>query len=49
MMEGAIMKTIPELALYWLKRHPDALTLGERNVLQSTVERRPVSRDTNET
>jgi len=48
-MEGAIMRTIPELALYWLKRHPDALTLGERNVLQSTVERRPVSRDTNET
>jgi len=46
--EGAIMKTIPELAFYWLKRGPDALTHGERNVLQSTMERRPVSRDTNE-
>jgi uncharacterized membrane protein len=48
MTEDAIMKSIPELALYWLKRHPDTLTHGERNVLQSTVERRPVSRDTNE-
>ncbi|MGN6468372.1 MAG: DUF1003 domain-containing protein [Rhizobiaceae bacterium] len=42
------MKSIPELALYWLKRRPDTLTRGERNVLQSTMERRPVSRDTNE-
>jgi uncharacterized membrane protein len=42
------MKSIPELALHWLKRRPDALTRGERNVLQSTMERRPVARDTNE-
>jgi uncharacterized membrane protein len=48
MMKDAIMKSIPELALHWLKRRPDALTRGERNVLQSTVDRRPVSRDTNE-
>jgi uncharacterized membrane protein len=46
--KDAIMKSIPELALHWLKRHPDALTRGERNVLQSTVERRPVARDINE-
>jgi uncharacterized membrane protein len=42
------MKSISELALHWLKRHPEALTSGERNVLQSTMDRRPVSRDTNE-
>jgi uncharacterized membrane protein len=48
MTEDAIMKSIPELSLHWLKRRPDALTRGERNVLQSTMERRPVSRDTNE-
>jgi uncharacterized membrane protein len=46
--EDAIMKSIPELALHWLKRRPDALTRGERNVLQSTMDRRTVSRDANE-
>ena len=49
MTEDATMKSIPELSLHWLKRRPEALTHGERNVLQSTMERRPVSRDINET
>ena len=40
-------KTIPELAFRWLKLHPDALTRAQRDVLQSTLERQPVTRDTN--
>ena len=41
------MKTVPELASRWLKLHPDALTRAQRNVLERTVERQPVTRDTN--
>lgn len=42
------MRSIPELSIRWLKLHPDALTRAQRNVLEHTVERQPVTRDTNE-
>ncbi|HRO00114.1 MAG TPA: DUF1003 domain-containing protein [Nitrobacter sp.] len=41
------MKTVPELASRWLRLHPDALTCAQRNVLEHTLERQPVTRDTN--
>ncbi len=42
------MKTVPELAEKWLKRHPDTLTHSQRRVLQSSLERAPISRNTND-
>ncbi|HRO27783.1 MAG TPA: DUF1003 domain-containing protein [Luteimonas sp.] len=42
------MKTISELSERWLKRHPESLTRAQRRVLQSAVERTPISRNTNE-
>lgn len=42
------MKTIPELSEKWLKRHPDALTHSQRRVLQSALQREPISHNTND-
>ena len=41
-------KTVPELANRWLKRTPEALSELERRVLQSTVDRKPISQDINQ-
>ena len=41
-------KTVPELANRWLKRTPEALSELERRVLQSTVDRKPISQDIND-
>jgi uncharacterized membrane protein len=41
-------KTVADLANRWLARMPDALSEIEHHVLQSSVERKPVSRNTNE-
>jgi uncharacterized membrane protein len=41
-------KTVPELANRWLKRTPETLTELERRVLQSTVDRKPLSQNVNE-
>ncbi|RWQ40106.1 MAG: DUF1003 domain-containing protein [Mesorhizobium sp.] len=40
-------KTIEELANRWLKRKPDGLSAPENRVLQSTIERTTISKDTN--
>ncbi len=40
-------KTVAELAGRWLKRQPEALSEQENRVLESTVERKPISRDVN--
>jgi len=40
-------KTVEDLANRWLKRTPDALSKLESRVLQSTLERTTISRDTN--
>ncbi|RUV28066.1 DUF1003 domain-containing protein [Mesorhizobium sp. M5C.F.Ca.IN.020.32.2.1] len=40
-------KTIEELANRWLKRKPDGLSAPENRVLQSTLERTTISKDTN--
>ena len=40
-------KTVEELANRWLKRTPDTLSELESRVLQSTLERTTISRDTN--
>lgn len=42
------MKSVPELSQKWLKRHADALTHSQRRVLQSSVERELIARNTNE-
>jgi len=42
-------KTVEDLANRWLKRTPDALSKLESRVLQSTLERTTISRDTNKT
>lgn len=42
------MKTVPEMSQKWLKRHVDALTHSQRRVLQSALERAPISRNTND-
>ncbi|MBN9235974.1 MULTISPECIES: DUF1003 domain-containing protein [Phyllobacteriaceae] len=39
-------KTMAELASRWLSRNAEALTEGERRVLQSAIERKTVARDT---
>lgn len=41
-------KTIDELSTRWLKRNLDSLSEEELRVLQSALDRRPVSRDINE-
>ena len=41
-------KTVPELADRWLRRTPEALSDLERRVLQSTVDRKPISQDIND-
>jgi uncharacterized membrane protein len=46
-MEEAVAKTVAELAGRWLKRRPEALSEQESRVLESTVERKPISRDVN--
>jgi len=46
-MEGAVAKTVAELAGRWLKRRPEALSEQESRVLESTVERKTISRDVN--
>ncbi|TPM37195.1 DUF1003 domain-containing protein [Mesorhizobium sp. B2-3-4] len=40
-------KTIDDLANRWLKRKPDGLSALENRVLQSTIERTTITRDTN--
>lgn len=40
-------KSVPEIAAKWLRQKPENLTEAENRVLQSTVERRPISSDTN--
>jgi uncharacterized membrane protein len=40
-------KTIEELANRWLKRRPDGLSALESQVLQSTLERTTIAKDTN--
>ncbi|TIT33605.1 MAG: DUF1003 domain-containing protein [Mesorhizobium sp.] len=40
-------KTIDDLANRWLKRKPDGLSQLESRVLQSTIERTTITRDTN--
>lgn len=40
-------KSVAELAGRWLKRAPEALSEQEHRVLQSAVDRKPVSRDVN--
>ena len=47
-METSMNKTVPELANRWLRRTPDNLTELERRVLQSAVDRKPVSQNINE-
>lgn len=41
-------KTVPELANRWLRRTPETLSELERRVLQSTVDRKPISQDIND-
>lgn len=41
-------KTVPELANRWLKRTPEALSEPERRVLQSAVDRKPISQNIND-
>lgn len=41
-------KTIDELSTRWLKRDIESLSEEESRVLQSAIDRKPVSRDTNE-
>ncbi|MBZ9677122.1 DUF1003 domain-containing protein [Mesorhizobium sp. ES1-1] len=41
-------KTVPELANRWLTRTAETLTDPERRVLQSTVDRKPLSENVNE-
>jgi uncharacterized membrane protein len=43
------MKTVSDLATRWLNRQPDKLSELESRVLRSAVDRKPVSRNTNET
>ena len=38
-------KTVADLALRWLTRNADSLSDAERRVLQSAIDRKPVSRD----
>jgi uncharacterized membrane protein len=45
--EATMNKTIDDLANRWLKRKPDGLSQMESRVLQSTLERTTISRDTN--
>jgi uncharacterized membrane protein len=40
-------KTVAELSGRWLDRRPDALNEQESRVLESAVERKPISRDVN--
>ncbi|WP_315920080.1 DUF1003 domain-containing protein [Mesorhizobium sp. SP-1A] len=42
-------KSIEDLAKRWLKRRSDGLSMLEHRVLQSAIERKTISRDTNET
>lgn len=39
-------RSVEDLARRWLKRHPSALAATEQRVLESAVERSPISRDT---
>ncbi len=41
-------KTVADLAGRWLRRRPEALSKEENRVLQSAIDRKPVSRDVNE-
>ncbi|TIM81237.1 MAG: cyclic nucleotide-binding protein, partial [Mesorhizobium sp.] len=40
-------KTIEDLANRWLRRRPDGLSQVESQVLQSTLERTTIAKDTN--
>jgi uncharacterized membrane protein len=46
-MEGFMPKTVADLAGRWLERRPEALSEGESRVLESAIERRPISQDVN--
>ncbi len=47
LMESLMTKTFAELADRWLRRRPEALSEQESRVLESTVERKPISRNVN--
>jgi uncharacterized membrane protein len=47
-VEGFMTKSVADLAARWLKRGPEALSALEHRVLQSAIERKPVSRDVND-
>jgi uncharacterized membrane protein len=40
-------KTVADLAGRWLQRRPEALSEGESRVLESAIERKPISQDIN--
>ena len=40
-------KTVADLAGRWLERRPEALSEGESRVLESAIERKPISQDVN--
>lgn len=40
-------KTVADLAGRWLRRKPEALSEGESRVLESAIERKPISQDVN--
>lgn len=40
-------KTVADLAGRWLQRRPEALSEGESRVLESAIERKPISQDVN--
>lgn len=46
-MEKTMNKTVEDMANRWLKRRPDGLSPLESRVLQSTLERTTITRDTN--
>ena len=42
------MKSVSELSAHWLNREPDTLTAAQQRVLQSSIERSAITRNTNE-
>jgi uncharacterized membrane protein len=46
-MEALMAKTVADLAGRWLERRPEALSEGESRVLESAIERKPISQDVN--
>jgi uncharacterized membrane protein len=46
-MEAIMAKTVADLAGRWLERRPEALSEGESRVLESAIDRKPISQDVN--